>query len=234
MKQEDKNKISREKILKAAVKEFGTKSYENASLNDICSGSGTSKGLIYHYFKSKDEIFLCCVKECFDALTGYLSSKDREAEADGWEIGLQEYLDLRLRFFRGNPLYNNIFFNTVLQPPLQLKDEIKALRSNFDALNTSHNRNAISRLKLREGITEEEAIEYFRIFQEMFNGYFQNKLIEGSDFSALVEAHEIKLGKLLNIMLYGIACDANAFDASACDAIESDANASDTKEKEKE
>ncbi len=59
-------------------------------------------------------------------------------------------------------------------------------------------------MTLREGITEEEAIEYFWIFQEMFNGYFESKTYENCEFNGLIKEHEIKLEKILNIMLYGI------------------------------
>ena len=46
--------ITYEKILDAAITEFGTKSYETASLNTVCSENNISKGLLYHHFKSKD------------------------------------------------------------------------------------------------------------------------------------------------------------------------------------
>ncbi len=181
MKQEEKNQISKEKILNAAIVEFGTKSYENASLNNICNNNNISKGLIYHYFKNKDELFLSCVKACFDALVDYLNKED----------------------FNQNDF--QIFFNILLQPPIHLKEQIKDLRSDFDALNINQYRMALCNVTLREGISEEEAIEYFFIFQEMFNGYFQSKAYESSDFNSLIEAHEVNLRKILNIILYGIA-----------------------------
>lgn len=43
------------------------------------------------------------------------------------------------------------------------------------------------------------------IFQEMFNGYFREKLGESDDFSSLIQNHEGKLPQLLDLMLYGIA-----------------------------
>ena len=75
MNQKEKSQISKDKILNAAIAEFGTKTYENASLNNICNDNKISKGLIYHYFKNKDELFLKCVKVCFDELVDYLSKE---------------------------------------------------------------------------------------------------------------------------------------------------------------
>lgn len=203
MNQKEKSKISKEKILNAAIAEFGTRSYENASLNNICSDNKISKGLIYHYYKNKDELFLQCVKSCFDALVNYL--RNEKFDKTSSHEYMKSYFNARYRFFKENVYYSNIFFNIVLQPPIHLKEKIKALREDFDELNIMHYRMALSNLVLRNNITEEEAIEYFVIFQEMFNGYFQNKSYESLDFNSLIETHELKSSKILNIMLYGIA-----------------------------
>ena len=53
-------------------------------------------------------------------------------------------------------------------------------------------------------MAKEEAMEYFIIFQEMFNGYFQSNAYENTDFNSLIKDHEMMLSKLLNMMLYGI------------------------------
>lgn len=202
MKQNEKSKISKDKILNAAMKEFGSKSYDNASLNNICSDNKISKGLIYHYFKNKDELYLCCVKTCFDKITKFLGSE--EYVFTDFQKDINKYLSLRHKFFRENPNYSNIFFHTVLQPPQHLKQQIKELRKEFDEQDLRYYKSLLSTIILRHDVTEEEAIEYFLIFQEMFNGYFQSKADGSSDFKSLIETHEMKLPKILNIMLYGI------------------------------
>ncbi|GAA0725170.1 TetR/AcrR family transcriptional regulator [Clostridium malenominatum] len=202
MKQRERNEASKDKILKAAIAEFGTKIYENASLNNICNDNNISKGLIYHYFKNKDELYLCCVKTCIDEFIDFLNNEERHYS--DFQKDIKTYLDLRNQFFSNNPLFSNIFFGTVLQPPVHLKDEIKKLRTELDMLNVQRYKNALSNIVLRDEVSEDEAIEYFIIFQEMFNGYFQSKAYEFSDFNSLIEAHEMKMSKILDIMLYGI------------------------------
>ena len=63
-----------------------------------------SKGIIYHYFKDKNELYLLCVEECFREVTAYL--QEHTASSDG-PAGkrLQDYFNARLRFFAENPLY---------------------------------------------------------------------------------------------------------------------------------
>ncbi|PLR96757.1 TetR/AcrR family transcriptional regulator [Bacillus sp. T33-2] len=45
-------------ILDSALACFAKKGYEAATIDDIVARSGISKGAIYNYFKSKDEIYL--------------------------------------------------------------------------------------------------------------------------------------------------------------------------------
>ena len=51
-------KTSREKILQSAVELFMEDGYEAASVNDICKNAGVSKGSFYHYFETKQALFL--------------------------------------------------------------------------------------------------------------------------------------------------------------------------------
>ena len=81
MKQEEKSALSREKILDAAMEEFARRGYAGASLNTVWEEKHISKGMIYHHFKDKDELYLLCVRRCFDALTDYL--RETAAHGDG-------------------------------------------------------------------------------------------------------------------------------------------------------
>ena len=62
----------------AALVEFGEKGYEAASINVICAESQISKGLLYHNFKSKDDLYLQCVKLCYNQMTEYLNCSEEE------------------------------------------------------------------------------------------------------------------------------------------------------------
>jgi TetR/AcrR family transcriptional regulator len=48
----------REPILNAALKEFARKGFDDASTNEIVKEAGISKGLLFHYFNTKKELFL--------------------------------------------------------------------------------------------------------------------------------------------------------------------------------
>jgi len=52
-----------EQILDAAIKVFGEKGFEGASVADIAEAAKIGKGTVYLYFKSKEEIFSAILSE---------------------------------------------------------------------------------------------------------------------------------------------------------------------------
>ncbi|MDL2258153.1 TetR/AcrR family transcriptional regulator [Eubacteriales bacterium OttesenSCG-928-K08] len=196
MKREEKNLHSRRKILDAALREFAAQGYGLSSINTICSEGDISKGVLYHYFKDKDEIYLACVNECFDMLTAHL----QEHTARNNNKGVQAYFDARLLFFKKQPLYQRLFCDALISPPPHLKEEICKSKEAFDALNVSVLTNFLRGKKLRDSITMEQAIETFRLFQDFVNARYQMQ--PGSAFD--IAAHEEVCSRSLNILLYGV------------------------------
>lgn len=197
MKQEKKTELTKEKIIKAAIEEFGTQGYAGASLNTICN-AGISKGLLYHNFKNKDAIYLACVKRCFCELTDYLKQQDIGAD-------FQKYMSARLFYFNEHEKHAHIFFEALLQPSVHLQKQIAELRTDFDMLNRELYQKILLTVTLRSGVTEKEALSYFTLMQTMFNGYFSSPAYRELSFSDRMIAHEKNLSKLLDFMLYGIA-----------------------------
>ena len=200
MNREEKNILTRQQIINSAIAEFGMNSYAEGSLNSICRDGKISKGIIYHYFKDKDELYLVCVAECFNKLTSFLNSE--KIAFNNIEKDIEKYLDLRHQFFKENPDFGNILTNALLQPPKHLVDQIREIKGGLDRFNTNFYEQVLKNVNLKDDISREEAIEYFLVFQESFNYYFQNKTY--GDFRKLFDEHELKLSKLLRIMFYGM------------------------------
>ncbi|MCH5585809.1 TetR/AcrR family transcriptional regulator [Shimazuella sp. AN120528] len=56
----------RNKIFEATMKEFTKHTYDKASTNQIIQDAGISKGLLFHYFKSKKDLYLATYDQCTD------------------------------------------------------------------------------------------------------------------------------------------------------------------------
>lgn len=59
---------TRARIMEAALKLFAQAGYAAASVDDICSAAGVSKGAFYHHFPTKQAIFLQLLNEWLDNL----------------------------------------------------------------------------------------------------------------------------------------------------------------------
>lgn len=197
MRKEDKTELTKERIINAALEEFGTKGYSAASLSNICA-AGISKGLIYHNFKNKDEVYLSCIKRSFLSLTNYLKSQNVGCD-------MQKYMKARLCFFTENEFETRLFFEALLQPPIHLAEEIKELKKEFDSFNREIYKKIIADISLREGVNEVDALEYFTVMQDMFNGYFSSPAYKGIPISDLIAKHETTLSNFLDFMLFGVA-----------------------------
>ena len=182
----------------SALAEFSKQGYGASSINTICAAQDISKGIVYHYFETKDGLFLACVAECFQHLTEYIRAG--MTEPGDMKFGLEEYFAARTRFFRSHPVYQRIFCEAVISPPAHLRAEIQVCRRDFDALNIQILQRLLAPLALRPGISREEVIETFRQFQDFINIRYQIAGATGQEF----EAREENCRKALDILLYGV------------------------------
>lgn len=203
MKREEKNALSRQRIIEAAMQEFSARGYGSASLNTVCAEHGISKGIIYHYFKDKDELYLLCVEECFKELTEYMKTKMCAFEGT-WEEKLQAYFAARFRFFVENPLYLGIFADAAFSPPPTLGDKIAVCRREFDELNISVLTEFLSNSTIRTGLSVSTIVEEFRIYMDFFNMRFR-ETFKGKVLSETeVQKHEERSHRQLDILLHGV------------------------------
>lgn len=199
MNREEKNQQTRRQIMNNALAEFSKRGYGGSSVNSICAGKEISKGIIYHYFKSKDELYLACVEECFQRLTEQL--RDTLTMGEGTiEEQLEQYFSARMTFFQRYPVYQPIFCEAVISPPSHLLPQIRARRQAFDDLTVETLVRLLQPLSLAPHITINEVVEIFREFQDFINANYSSSLLSAEEFKKRDE----HCRKALNILLYGV------------------------------
>ena len=199
MNREEKNHQTRRRIMDSALSEFARQGYGASSVNTICASGGISKGIIYHYFKTKDDLFLACAEECFQLLTEHLKSCIAH-EHCSIEQQMGNYIAARTAFFRDHPVYQRIFCETVISPPSHLKAELQKRRQGFDELNIAILDNLLAPVALRPDITKAEVIENFRQYQDFINVKYQMTDMSAREF----EMRDESCRKALSILLYGV------------------------------
>ncbi len=71
----------RDKIIQVCIEEFGTWGYEKSSTDRIIKRAGISKGGLYEYISSKEELFLYIVEYSYTELYSYLRKRIQEEQA---------------------------------------------------------------------------------------------------------------------------------------------------------
>lgn len=204
MNREEQNKISRERILTASLKEFGENDYFSASINNICKNNKISKGLLFHYYKNKDEIFLLCVENLFIDLSDYLK-ENFEFKHDNIEENLRDYIEKRFEFFHKFPYYEQIFFTAIFNPPKYLIYEINILRKPIIETNKYFWRQIIKGLNFKSNIVIEDVIEVIIGFGDYLHMKMQyGNLQHDEDKSCMVEKYTKEYVDMLNMLIYGI------------------------------
>lgn len=63
---------TRERIIQSAIRVFGQKGFQKASLDEVAADAGLTKGAIYWHFKSKNDLFFAMLDYRFQQDTGPL------------------------------------------------------------------------------------------------------------------------------------------------------------------
>ena len=62
-------------VLTAALTEFGTHDFDAASLDRVVASAGISKGGLYEYIASKEELYLYCMERTWSALYAFIRDR---------------------------------------------------------------------------------------------------------------------------------------------------------------
>lgn len=202
MKQQERQKKSKEKILQAAITEFSASGYDKVTMENICTRHGISKGMMYHYYSGKDDLFLLCVQNMYQMMQQYLEENMAELEKKDALHALKEFWMLRESFFGEHPPFKNIFENALLRTPPHLFEKIEEIRGPIEALNRQFLHRTIGKIELRENLKKENVSIYLEamesVFWKLVEQYRREQRV--SDVHSLMEA----AGELWDMVLLGV------------------------------
>ena len=121
MNQREKSFATKNKILNAASTLFFEKGYEETTMQDIMERSGASKGAIYHYFVSKQEIISFMIKDA----QKHINTRFLEI-ADDNSLSVEEKIKAVITYFMENREQNILIANKWIDKvPYALVDTIR-------------------------------------------------------------------------------------------------------------
>ena len=119
----------RQKIIRASIEEF-RKGYALASTNEIVRKAGVSKGLLFHYFGSKKNLFLEVFKECAAIFQAQIF-EHLDAGPDNMSDDVFERLTnlalVKLELYRDNIALGQFLISAIQDSPDDIRQELQSL-----------------------------------------------------------------------------------------------------------
>lgn len=151
----------KKRILDACIEEFSQNSYENASTNSIVQRAGISKGILFHYFGNKKNLFFYVYDYILDFVNEYIMEKLNKVIADPQTDFFERIMKtglFKMQLAQEYPTMYGILFNAMHLPADMQKDiqaRYEKAYKEYMALIT----NDMDTSKFRKDIDRNKAIE---------------------------------------------------------------------------
>lgn len=146
-----------EKILEAAIEEFADKGFKKASTNEIVKEANISKGILFHYFKNKKNLFLFVYDYSVEIIMAEFSKRVDWGEKDFF-TKLSQISSVKLGLVNKHSKIFKFFERAVDEECTEVKSEIEGRNKNLSESNYSKVFENIDVSKFSDGIDVERAI----------------------------------------------------------------------------
>ncbi|BDG47723.1 TetR/AcrR family transcriptional regulator [Parageobacillus sp. KH3-4] len=199
-------------IIKVAIEEFVKNGYEKASTDVITRRAGISKGILFHYFKSKKNLYLYLVNYVKDFLTEIAMEELKKIQSDDFFERIKEIVLLKQKITVQYLQETQFITDAFLNPPVAVKEEMEEIIKKYYEtyqgdflLEHVYIKDLIQTEKLREDISVDTVIRMTMcIVDQLSNKYlalYKNKQI---DIMNSTEFMLRELNEYLKIVKYGI------------------------------
>jgi len=154
-------------IMTAAAALFAKQGYKKTTIDEIVFGAEISKGLFYHYFKDKKELYILLYNSYVDILSHNIREKVDITETDFFQR-LKQISHLRIDFITEYPNLWDFLYSAYYEEHPDITSLIK--EKNEKLLKESYASSAanIDWTKLKKGLSPDKAIEIITWIAEGF------------------------------------------------------------------
>jgi AcrR family transcriptional regulator len=184
--QEDKRGL----ILHAAVRVFARKGYHTCRVGDIAEEAGVAHGLLYHYFRSKEEVLDCVFRETWVDIVG-AAHRVEETEEPARErlAGIAKIL---LRAWKRDPDLVTVVIREGLRSP-DLQRRVTEIRQAFEAIERIVARGQ-SEGEFRDDVDPRLAsVVFYGALEEILTGWVLGTLPDGEEQIAAAERTVVEI-----------------------------------------
>jgi len=190
------------------MKEFAEQGYENANTNEICKIAAVSKGLLFHYFGTKQNLYISTCEKCINDIADHF--EPLRLEEEDFTLAILSYYRLRMKFFREHPTHYKVLMRAINNTPKEMKADIEQKLAEVNELAEGVLQKQFSSLQLKEGVRRETALKLLIMVLSMIETTYAPMLYGTSAFSnQQYEKVEEECRELIRLTLYGIAREAS-------------------------
>ena len=146
-----------EKILQATIREFADKGFDKASTNGIVKEAEISKGILFHYFQNKKNLFLFAFDYFVDLCMDEFYRKVDLEERDFFEK-LRQISSFKLELVHKYPGIFKFFEVAIGEESSEVKSEIEKRKIKLTESNYTKVFNNIDMSKFADGVDVSRAI----------------------------------------------------------------------------
>jgi AcrR family transcriptional regulator len=87
------NEKRRDELIAVGLELFSARAYDEVSIGDLASAAGVSKGLLYHYFPSKRDLYVALIRAAVEEMREVTAPRGGSPGPDRLRRSLDAYLD---------------------------------------------------------------------------------------------------------------------------------------------
>jgi len=186
----DRQADRRRQILEAAVHVFARRGFHTARVGEVAEEAGVAYGLVYHYFKSKEELLETIFRDTWTQMLARIS----EVEQSGVPAaeGVRQVTALLLRTWRRDPDLVRVLVREVTRSP-HMQREVEEISHAMDALERIIQRGQESGEFNADLDSRLAAVVFYGALDEVLTGWVLGQLPDRDEDIARAERNVVAL-----------------------------------------
>lgn len=174
--------MKKDNILEVALNKFCNNDYEQVSINAIIKDSNTSKGVFYHYFKNKEDLYFSIVDLIIAKKIEYFTTKEKiekQSKEDTLFDLLRQQINKSLDFSLAYPQFTLFCIQARKSTNEEIRKKVyKIMESTTSEYYVNLIKESIKKGSIREELPEEFIVSIITYMLPNFLDYIYSQGIE--------------------------------------------------------
>lgn len=201
-------KLAEEKkqlILSVCIEEFSKMGYEKTSTDTITSRAGISKGILFHYFQNKKNLFLYIVDYCRQLIGNRIMDEIQNVATNDFFERIKEVILLKQRVQFEYMLETQLVTNALLHPPKGMEEDLQGMfQKNVDQYSEQYLEKLLEKDLLQEYASPEKVVNLTMIaLEHITNKYLNEFRAREGTFAEIYEKITPEIDEYITLIKFG-------------------------------